>query len=67
MHIGERECELDPEGEYSRLYRRFAQLIAGRQIDADLAPLRLVADAFLRCATQIIEPFHDGAQPGIAQ
>jgi D-galactose 1-dehydrogenase len=61
LHIGGRECALELEGEYPRLYRRFAQLIAGRQSDADLAPLRLVADSFLRCASQIIEPFHDKA------
>ena len=61
LHIGGQECELGPECEYPRLYRHFAQLVAGRQIEADLAPLRLVGDSFLRCATQIIEPFHDGA------
>jgi D-galactose 1-dehydrogenase len=61
LHIGARECELGPEREYPRLYRHFAQLIAGAQIDVDVAPLRLVADAFLRCASQIIEPFHDKA------
>ena len=62
MHIGGRECELGPEGEYPRLYRHFAQLIADRRSDADVAPLRLVADCFLRCATEAIEPFHE--QPG---
>ena len=61
LHIGDRECELGPEREYPELYRRFAQLIAGRHIDADLAPLRLVADSFLRCASHGIEPFHDAA------
>jgi D-galactose 1-dehydrogenase len=62
LHIGSRECELGSEREYSRVYWHFAQLIAGRQIDADVAPLRLVADCFLRCANQAIEPFHDQAQ-----
>ena len=67
LHIGDRECELDPEREYPRLYRRFAQLIAGRQSDADVAPLRLVADSFVRCTSRIIEPFHDMAtEPGSA-
>jgi predicted dehydrogenase len=61
LHIADRECELGPEREYPRLYQRFAQLIAGGQIDVDVAPLRLVADAFLRCASHIIEPFHDKA------
>jgi predicted dehydrogenase len=59
LHIGGRERELGAEREYSRLYRHFAHLIAGRQIDADVTPLRLVADCFLRCVNQAIEPFHD--------
>jgi D-galactose 1-dehydrogenase len=61
LHIGDREYQLDPEREYPRLYRRFAELIAGRHSDADVAPLRLVADSFLRCNRQIVEPFHDEA------
>jgi D-galactose 1-dehydrogenase len=36
-----------PEQEYVRLYRRFAELVASGQSHADLAPLRLAADAFL--------------------
>jgi D-galactose 1-dehydrogenase len=59
LHIGGRECELEPEREYPSLYQRFAELIAGRRIDIDVAPLRLVADSFLRCAIQLIGPFHD--------
>jgi D-galactose 1-dehydrogenase len=62
LHIGGREQQLDAEGEYPRLYRHFAQLIADRRVDADVAPLRLVADCFLRCATEAVEPFHD--RPG---
>jgi D-galactose 1-dehydrogenase len=61
LHLGAHECALDLEGEYPRVYRRFAELIADRHSDADVAPLRLVADAFLRCASQIVEPFHDKA------
>jgi D-galactose 1-dehydrogenase len=33
--------------EYANLYRHFARLVAERRIDVDLAPLMLVADAFL--------------------
>ena len=47
-----------PPREYSALYRHFAALIATGQTDADLAPLRLVADAFLlgsRVATVAFE------------
>jgi D-galactose 1-dehydrogenase len=61
LHIGGRECALGLEGEYPRVYQRFAQLIAGHHIDADVTPLRLVADSFLRCAMQSVEPFYDQA------
>lgn len=37
----------DGIGEYPGLYRRFAALIANAEIDCDLTPLTLVADAFL--------------------
>jgi D-galactose 1-dehydrogenase len=33
--------------EYANLYAHFATLVRGRQLDVDLAPLQLVADAFL--------------------
>ena len=33
--------------EYVNLYAHFAELVRGRQIDVDLTPLQLVADAFL--------------------
>lgn len=36
-----------PDEEYPAMYRRFVALAAERAIDVDLAPLRLVADAFL--------------------
>ena len=41
------EVLVPQEPEYARLYRRFADLIGTRDIDADIEPLRLVADAFL--------------------
>jgi D-galactose 1-dehydrogenase len=46
-----------PEGEYAALYRHFAQLIAHRHSDVDIAPLRLVADAFLRGQMTATEAF----------
>jgi len=42
----ESAAESPPSGEYSRLYRKMAQLVANGEIDMDLAPLRHVADAF---------------------
>ena len=33
--------------EYANLYAHFAELVRGRQLDVDVSPLQLVADAFL--------------------
>lgn len=47
-----------PDEEYPAMYRRFVDLVAGGAIDVDLAPLRLVADAFLcgrHCPTATFE------------
>jgi D-galactose 1-dehydrogenase len=45
--------------EYPGLYARFASLIRGGRSDVDVAPLRLVADAFLRGHRKVVEEFHD--------
>lgn len=47
LHIDGKEIRLDPQGEYSKLYARFAQLIATCESDVDVLPLQHVADAFL--------------------
>ena len=47
-----------PDEEYPAMYRRFVDLVDDRAIDVDLAPLRLVADAFLcgrHCPTAAFE------------
>lgn len=51
--------EHNEDMEYPGLYARFANLIRGGRSDADIAPLRLVADAFLRGNRQTVEAFHD--------
>lgn len=48
-----------PDEEYRGLYRRFVELAATGASDVDLAPLRLVADAFLLGRRIIVEPFVD--------
>jgi D-galactose 1-dehydrogenase len=48
-----------PDQEYRELYRRFVDLAATGASDVDLAPLRLVADAFLLGRRHIVEPFVD--------
>jgi predicted dehydrogenase len=47
------------EGEYPALYRHFAELVRAKRSDVDPAPLRLVADAFLRGRLNLTEAFHD--------
>ncbi len=51
--------EVGIEREYPALYARFAALVQERASDVDLAPLRLVADAFLRGRNSSTEPFID--------
>lgn len=49
----------EEDREYAGLYGHFAQLIRDRRSDTDIAPLRLVADAFLRSTRKTVEPFTD--------
>ncbi len=46
-------------GEYARPYARLADLVRTRRRDVDIAPLSLVADAFLIGRRQTTEPFFD--------
>lgn len=43
--------------EYASLYGHFAKLVSTRQLDVDVAPLQLVADAFLCGRRNVVEPF----------
>jgi D-galactose 1-dehydrogenase len=47
----------EPPAEYEAIYEHFAVLLARRQSDVDIAPLRLVADAFLVGNWKLTEPF----------
>jgi D-galactose 1-dehydrogenase len=49
----------DGDTEYPALYARFADLVRSGSSEVDTAPLRLVADAFLRGRTIHTDPFHD--------
>jgi D-galactose 1-dehydrogenase len=51
--------DVGEEAEYARLYRRFAGLLATRTSDVDLAPFRLVADAFLLGHRREVGPFEN--------
>jgi D-galactose 1-dehydrogenase len=45
--------------EYPNLYARFAELVRSGSSDVDLAPFRLVADAFLLGRRTTVEPFNE--------
>src|SRR3546814_18002677 len=53
------ERDVGPEREYPEIYARFARLIREDRSDVDRAPLRLVADAFMRCRRIGVAPFED--------
>ncbi|WP_287979451.1 Gfo/Idh/MocA family oxidoreductase [Sphingomonas sp.] len=46
-------------GEYPGLYARFAEIVAAGVSDVDVAPLRHVADAFLRGRHVSVDPFFE--------
>ncbi len=54
---GKRVAELGSEAEYPALYTRFRELVAAGESDVDLAPMQLVADAFLLARRETVEPF----------
>lgn len=57
MFVNEQPVDLAPSEEYPNLYVHFADLLRQRRIDADVAPLQLVADAFL-CGRRVeVAPF----------
>ena len=57
LRIDGSPAALDSEGEYARLYRKFAQLIDDGQSDADSEPLRLVADLLLTADRRTVASF----------
>lgn len=57
MHIDGASAFVAADAEYPRLYKRFAKLIAARVCDVDVAPFRLVADAFLLGRRTATDPF----------
>ena len=57
MRVDDRPVALPASEEYPQLYVHFAQLVREGGIDADVAPLQLVADAFL-CGQRLqVAPF----------
>ncbi len=59
MQVDGAPVPLAPGGEYPRLYAHFADLIRRKSSDVDVAPLQLVADAFL-CGERLeVAAFHE--------
>jgi D-galactose 1-dehydrogenase len=57
MFVDGQAVNITPSDEYPNLYAHFAGLVHQRRIDADVAPLQLVADAFL-CGRRVeVAPF----------
>jgi D-galactose 1-dehydrogenase len=59
LSVGDRQLVDAAKAEYPALYRRFRELAASGESDVDLAPLQLVADAFLLGRRRTVEPFED--------
>jgi D-galactose 1-dehydrogenase len=59
LNDGEKPVVDATREEYPQLYRRFAELAAQGESDVDLAPLQLVADAFLLGRRRTAEAFED--------
>jgi predicted dehydrogenase len=57
--VGDTEQQTGAEEEYPAMYRRFVDIAERKEIDVDLAPLQLVADAFLCGRHAATEAFHD--------
>lgn len=57
LALGDIDQRVGAEAEYPLMYRHFAELIRERRSDVDVAPLQLVADAFLRGQSSTTAPF----------
>jgi predicted dehydrogenase len=57
LQINGQMQDVGPEREYASVYERFAALIDAGHSDADGTPLRIVADAFMRCRHRRVEAF----------
>lgn len=56
---GMKTDDQDQHAEYAGLYRRFAALVPRREVDFDIAPIKLIADAFMLGRRIEVEAFVD--------
>jgi D-galactose 1-dehydrogenase len=59
LQAGDQQLVDAADTEYAGLYRRFRELTETGESDVDLAPLQLVADAFLLGRRRTVAPFED--------
>jgi D-galactose 1-dehydrogenase len=59
LRAGDKQLVDASDAEYAGLYRRFRELTTTGESDVDLAPLQLVADAFLLGRRRTVAPFED--------
>jgi D-galactose 1-dehydrogenase len=59
MAVAGQAVDVGDTPEYRRLYQLFAERLARRETDADLAPFELVADAYLLGRRTSGPPFDD--------
>jgi D-galactose 1-dehydrogenase len=57
LHLDDQPLPLPDRTEYTSLYAHFADLVRERRLDVDIAPLQLVADAFLSGRRTPAPPF----------
>lgn len=57
LRIDDRVQAIAAEEEYPAMYRKFVDLVSSGQSDVDVAPLQLVADAFLRGQNSTTDAF----------
>ena len=59
LRHGEAVLVDEAPAEYAGIYRRFVTLVADGKTEMDVAPLSLVADAFMLGERRVLAPFHD--------
>jgi D-galactose 1-dehydrogenase len=59
LTAGDKQLVDAANAEYAGLYRRFVELAATGETEADLAPFQLVADAFMLGRRRTVESFED--------
>jgi D-galactose 1-dehydrogenase len=59
LEIGGRQVVQETPAEYEGIYRRFDELLNARQSEVDVAPFRLVGDAFMIGKRVQVEAFED--------